>query len=398
MDISLSQSEMNTLLDITFLFHSVRDVAIMSKKFLQMLGKIIPYESAVVFLRQASRQNLSPCAQIRCDPQMLQDYTEQFQNQDYLGWRIYQTDQKVFRESDLIPPQERNKTRFYQEFLCRYGMEYRLLLSAHSSAGELLGLVMLFRSTPLLDFSEKECFILELLQNHFSIGIENAFQFRKMSIWENRTKEVYRSLPEAIFVLDDQMNLKESNTAAEQFLDRIGEDPHRKDAFFQTIRACCKEVREGRNPAENTPDIQQVSVEDGVARIHMISQNDLKGPSSCEFIIIFSKQIKKDEVDMPHAAEEPYRTHFFETLSRQYSLTKREILLIRYALDGYENQQIAEALFISLFTVKSHFQNAYAKLGVKNRQELFLVYMRYIISETFRQSFDAQRRKDEYEW
>ena len=72
--------------------------------------------------------------------------------------------------------------------------------------------------------------------------------------------------------------------------------------------------------------------------------------------------------------------------------------LVQLALDGLDNQKIAETLHISLFTVKSHFQNGYAKLGVKSRQDLFLTYVKYLISEPFRESFDEQTRKDDHIW
>lgn len=76
-------------------------------------------------------------------------------------------------------------------------------------------------------------------------------------------------------------------------------------------------------------------------------------------------------------------------------MTRRELDVFQLAIEGMENQKIAEMLYISLFTVKSHFQNGYAKLGIKSRQELFLLYMKYLISEPFRQEFDAQTRKDD---
>jgi len=38
-------------------------------------------------------------------------------------------------------------------------------------------------------------------------------------------------------------------------------------------------------------------------------------------------------------------------------------------LVGQVNQQIAQALHLSLYTVKSHARNIYSKLGVKNRTE-----------------------------
>ena len=39
------------------------------------------------------------------------------------------------------------------------------------------------------------------------------------------------------------------------------------------------------------------------------------------------------------------------------------------AADGHDNRAIAAALFISERTVKFHLQNAYRKLGARNRTE-----------------------------
>jgi DNA-binding NarL/FixJ family response regulator len=51
-------------------------------------------------------------------------------------------------------------------------------------------------------------------------------------------------------------------------------------------------------------------------------------------------------------------------------LTVREEEIVRLAALGLPNQKIAEQLFISVKTVKTHLQNAYPKLGVRKRSEL----------------------------
>jgi LuxR family maltose regulon positive regulatory protein len=50
-------------------------------------------------------------------------------------------------------------------------------------------------------------------------------------------------------------------------------------------------------------------------------------------------------------------------------LSSREVEVLTYIADGDTNQEIAQALHLSLFTVKSHARNIYGKLGVKNRTE-----------------------------
>jgi len=50
-------------------------------------------------------------------------------------------------------------------------------------------------------------------------------------------------------------------------------------------------------------------------------------------------------------------------------LTKREIQLLRWMVEGYSNKGIAEQLFISENTVKYHIRNILQKLDVQNRTE-----------------------------
>ncbi len=52
-------------------------------------------------------------------------------------------------------------------------------------------------------------------------------------------------------------------------------------------------------------------------------------------------------------------------------LSKQELTVRNMILQGKSNKEIANELFISLSTVKSHITNLYAKLSVTSRQELF---------------------------
>ncbi len=51
-------------------------------------------------------------------------------------------------------------------------------------------------------------------------------------------------------------------------------------------------------------------------------------------------------------------------------LTQRELQIVRLICTGCLNQQVAERLRISEYTVGSHLKNVYVKLGLRNRGEL----------------------------
>jgi len=53
-------------------------------------------------------------------------------------------------------------------------------------------------------------------------------------------------------------------------------------------------------------------------------------------------------------------------------LTTRELEILRLMCEGQPNQQIADALVVSINTVKKHTSNIYGKLGVKNRTQALI--------------------------
>lgn len=50
-------------------------------------------------------------------------------------------------------------------------------------------------------------------------------------------------------------------------------------------------------------------------------------------------------------------------------LSKREIEVLEMLARGYSNQQIADKLFVSLNTVKTHISSIYQKLNAKRRTQ-----------------------------
>ena len=65
-----------------------------------------------------------------------------------------------------------------------------------------------------------------------------------------------------------------------------------------------------------------------------------------------------------------YRHQFREkTVKATIALTQREIQILKSLQSGANNLQMAERLFISEFTVKSHLHKIFKKIAVKNRAQ-----------------------------
>ncbi len=52
-----------------------------------------------------------------------------------------------------------------------------------------------------------------------------------------------------------------------------------------------------------------------------------------------------------------------------YGLSSRELEVLNYITQGMKNQEIADTMYISLATIKTHTKNIYLKLDVRNRME-----------------------------
>lgn len=63
----------------------------------------------------------------------------------------------------------------------------------------------------------------------------------------------------------------------------------------------------------------------------------------------------------------------FEELQEEFALTDRETELCNFIYEGKSNAEIAEKLFITESTVKTHIYNLYRKTGVKSRMEIIRI-------------------------
>ena len=60
---------------------------------------------------------------------------------------------------------------------------------------------------------------------------------------------------------------------------------------------------------------------------------------------------------------------FSEDKLKEYELSEREIEVLNLISQGFKNSEIADSLFVSQNTIKTHIKNIYVKLDVKNRVE-----------------------------
>ena len=68
--------------------------------------------------------------------------------------------------------------------------------------------------------------------------------------------------------------------------------------------------------------------------------------------------------------------HSFSPTENEYNLSSRETEILDYLAKGFRYKEIAEKLFISVETVRTHIRNIYSKLQVQSRTEAINKYYR----------------------
>ncbi|MDR0570993.1 MAG: helix-turn-helix transcriptional regulator [Clostridiales Family XIII bacterium] len=395
----LTKSEMNTFLDITFLFSSSSDLETLSSEFLRLLGKLIPYERAVNLFFHAPSQSMIPLTQIRCGKGFTDDYIGKYQAMDYLGWLIYQSTADGMRDSDILTLDEKRATVFYKSFMRKYDIEHRLVFTAESEKGEPLCAVMLFRSAAFEDFSERDLWFARATRKHFAAAVKNALRLERLSRSAELAQKVRSLITEAVFVLTPEMDIREPNEQADKLMKALRQKEGERDAFFNVLRTACETLQRtsyvtngARREYQKAQEMSvTANVYRGTAKIGLFPISAFAQRFPHEFVVVYSdaptgRHLHEEWLHLVWAgAQKERKDKFLSALRRQCGITRQESNLLGLALDGMGNRKIAEASHISLFTVKSHFHNIYAKLGIGSRRELFLLYMNDDVAEEARQ-------------
>ena len=88
-----------------------------------------------------------------------------------------------------------------------------------------------------------------------------------------------------------------------------------------------------------------------------------------------ARRVVRDEIaDEIEAGRSEVRTEERQSADGRISdwkqQTRRDLEVLRYVADGRSNQEIADALYVSVPTVKTHLGRVLAKLGLRDRAQV----------------------------
>jgi DNA-binding NarL/FixJ family response regulator len=107
--------------------------------------------------------------------------------------------------------------------------------------------------------------------------------------------------------------------------------------------------------------------ENGVRALRLGARAIVQKRFAIETLMTAIRTVAEGLVWMPAAVQTEFAAHDNQTAKE---LTAREAEIVRYVASGFRNAEVAERLSITESTVKTHLNNIFQKLGLRDRLEL----------------------------
>jgi len=258
-------------------------------------------------------------------------------------------DGRAVKISDFLTRSEFRRLGLYNDCFRRVGLDHWMtIVLPHGPLAATA--VSLGRSGK--DFSERERLALNLLRPHLLQAHDNMAALTQVQQETVRVKRTMEKLDRAVVVLREKGRLQWCTKRAERWISE----------YFGPAQE-----------AGHLPDDLRRWVEH--QRSALVDQSDIPPPQHALVIKRAGKHLLvryvADYMEDHHLLilKEQYIGLSAESLKSSLGLTDREAEILLSIAQGKTNKAIAEELYISPLTVKTHLQRFYRKLGVESRAE-----------------------------
>ncbi len=308
---------------------------------------------------------------VNVDSSYYEQYLQHYWQLDPVYDAVSNRGMRTFRFSDTQPSSRCPKNEFYREFLRPQGIGAELVL-CFLFGDKLSASISLFRSTDEPDFASQDVRKAGVVSSYMSTIFHNATLLSQLHEEKSRFQSMYESMEEGIIVLDHQLKVIFYNSKALEMshlwppkgLHRNNYQGNRSLVVPDQVLEDCLALKTGFEIEGSMVDL----VSRRIAYVY-VNETDYFRVDSKIFTNPF-ESMSKAYFLISIRGPSKIAAHSEGWMKKEYNLTKRELEIIRYVSQGLTNQQTADKLFVSLFTVTTHLKNIYRKVGVRNRTEL----------------------------
>lgn len=357
MSAALSERELSQIVSASRKTAACASVSELQNETVQLMSRMLGTSVCLFMLDPEQRSGTDQrMVALGWDSERERLYHQRFQSNPYSTW--IRSAKRSWRSPIAIPTDIADRARgtpFHREIMVPLGIHHSMAM-ALVREHRYLGVVGLFRPENDEPFDERDAIKAALLAPTIQAVLERALQSEREAEWDWLLKALdVVPTKDGVIVLDSYLRVQYRNEIAAEMLRKL-RDPTERDSddmslLPRLLRKQCNAV---------------ASSSDG-CRVH-------------DFSIEVPRTGYKAQVALHRLAEaSEARSGYVLRLSaesatvghlermRSLGLTAREIDVVNAAGAGLTNQQIADHLCISFFTVQSHLKAIYAKLDVHNR-------------------------------
>lgn len=163
----LSEREWNLISNILLELYSIENSEDLFGRIMVVLHILIPYTKGYILMLDIHGNIVESNSYfVGMDDKTVKEYINYYYDEDYLKY-LYEIsiETTVYQDSKIISDEMRTETMFYKKFLKAIDGPFGCgILIIHN--GRLLGIINLFKSGKLGDFTEKDIYILDVLKFH----------------------------------------------------------------------------------------------------------------------------------------------------------------------------------------------------------------------------------------
>ncbi len=264
----------------------------------------------------------------------------------------------MFRSSDVFIRDERMKTKYYNELLLPAGMEHSIEGNIYVGDDGYVAGIGIHRSDNFGDFTQKELEIMKLSRPHLvNVArkfIDNKSDIDAFALGINALDDIGEI---GICILDENFNVENSNIERNDLVqsEYAGEMTRMLIILCKSLKEKVKKDGFSEFPEENKV---QSRISFGKATYYVEVMCREYGDKSHKFVATV------------YDLNTVFENMLLEVKDR-FHLTQREFDILKCAVKGMSNSEIARELFISVPTVKKHLTNVYQKMNIEGKHQVF---------------------------
>lgn len=273
---------------------------------------------------------------------------------------------RVIYTDDVMPFEDYEKTA-YGVHMTGEDLYYQAILFFYMG-DRVIGSVGIFRSKEDGRFQEEERPLLEYLAKSVEANYQTFLRHSGEERFHDSFNLFYQEMKLGAVILNQDMTVMQTNQAAEE-ISRIFWEQYRHNQGnflrsnyqgaprFREVQTMINEVSE-RLSTQGGSSQTITSLAGDITFYHTsFLSSSAAGLIQTWHLMLITCQTK----EMPKNVDHPYNT-----------LTQQERRIVYYLASAMKNEQIAEELHISIYTVRTHIANIYKKFEVNNKVDLLM--------------------------